>query len=119
MRIVRVILFILSIAAGVAAGLYAGWELRPLPQDNLSSDMLRQDYRTDCVLMIAEAYAVDQDAALAAVRLARLGDTAPARMVQEAILTGRSMGYPMQDLETMAYLSQALLAMPEATEAAP
>jgi hypothetical protein len=120
LRILRVILFLVSILAGVAAGLYAGWALRPLPSDDFSPQALRQDYRTDYVLMTAEAYALDKDAAHAALRLARLGPDAPVRIVQEAILTGRTLGYPMQDLETMAYLSQALLTIAQATpEATP
>jgi len=115
LRILRIILFILSILAGVAAGLYAGWVLRPLPADAISSEALRQDFRTDYVLMIAENFSLDGDAQAAAERLSALGEEAPARLVQEAILTGRSMGYPMKDLETMAYLSQALLALPQVT----
>lgn len=115
MRILRIILFVISILAGVAAGLYVGWELRPLPTDDFSVQILRQDYRTDYVLMTAEAYTLDKNAGNAAARLGRLGSEAPVRIVQEAILTGRSLGYPMQDLETMAYLSQVLLTLTQAT----
>lgn len=109
MRRTRIVLFLIAILAGIVAGLYYGWSLKPArPAEGTLAD-LRQDYRTDYVLMVAESYQSDNDLALAASRLSTLGSETPARLVQLAILTGRELNYSNQDVETLAKLSQALL----------
>jgi len=112
MRTVRTILFVLAILAGIAAGLYFGWVLKPGTPAPVALPDLRSDYRTDYVLMVAESYQSDGNLALATGRLSALGADSPARLVEQAILTGRDLSYSVQDIQTLAKLSQALLAPP-------
>jgi len=110
-RKLRLFFFLLAILAGIAGGLYYGWEINPqgVRQDALTA--LRADYRTDAVLMVAEGFAGDQNAVQAAARLASLGDTPPVRMVQLAIIYGRDLGYSNRDIELLAKLSQGIQAL--------
>jgi hypothetical protein len=114
MRILRVVLFLIAILAGVAAGLYYGWSLNPITPAAGSLSDLRQDYHTDYVLMVAETYQFEQNLPLAASRLSTLGTETPARLVQLAILKATELNYSNQDVETLAKLSQALLTQPTA-----
>lgn len=100
------VLFV-ALLLGLAAGLYAGWVIKPMPRGGAQPSALREDYQTDYVLMVAEAFYAEPDAELAARRLAPLGDT-PVRQVQEAIITAGELNYPRADLERLAALSQAL-----------
>ena len=49
----RWFLFFLSIALGLAAGLYYGWVINPVEYVNTTPDTLRVDYQADYVLMVA------------------------------------------------------------------
>ncbi len=69
---------------------------------------LRQDYQTDYVLMVAETYASEGNAANAVERLHFLGNEQVNVYVRQAILIGGQAGYSQQDIETMNNLSLAL-----------
>ncbi len=71
----RWIRFFLVIAIGAAGGLFYGWVINPVKYVDTTPDTLRIDYKSDYVLMVAESYGADGDLALAARRLALLGDT--------------------------------------------
>src|SRR5512146_226823 len=71
---------------------------------------LRSDYRTDYVLMAAEAFDSDKDLAKASARLGFLDGETPAREAQVAVIRAGELGYDRRDLELLAKLSQALLA---------
>ncbi len=109
MRIFRVVLFFIAILVGAAAGLYFAWNMNPVHPGESSLKALRQDYRTDYVLMVAEVYQSEGDVPKAMGRLAALGTETPARLTQQAILAAREMNYSSADVETLAKLSQALL----------
>ena len=112
MRTVRTILFLLAILVGIAAGLYYAWVINPGTPTAVSLPDLRQDYRTDYVLMVAESYQADNNRALAATRLASLGPDSPARLADQAILSAKDLNYSVQDVQTLAKLAQALLSQP-------
>ena len=126
MRISRFVLFLFVIVIGVALGLVYGWVLNPPPYANLKLNTLRPDYQADYVLMTAEVYRKDNNLAQAVRRLALLSDQTPASVVGQALLTARDLQYARADLETIAYLAQALQVpvdlstiAPTATQAAP
>ena len=50
-----------ALAVGIGMGLAYGWLVDPVDFFDLSPDTLRADYKTDYVLMTAEAYHVEQD----------------------------------------------------------
>mgnify|MGYP001767555737 FL=1 len=104
----RWVAFIASILLGFAISLVIGWMLIPPATDQVNPAALRADYKTDYVLMTAEAYQRDGDIVAAARRLARLGDQAPLYQGQEAILMAGQLGYTRQDLDWLAALAQAL-----------
>ena len=109
MRILRVGLFFVAILVGVAAGLYFAWNMNPVKPGASSLKELRQDFRTDYVLMVAEVFQADGNVPQAMSRLAVLGSETPARLTQQAILAARELNYSNTDVDTLAKLSQALL----------
>lgn len=99
---------IAGLILGIAAGLIYGWTLRPVEYINTSPDTLRADYRTDYVLMVAEAYAGDDDIELAQIRLAALGPQLPLDTVVEAIDYAVNHDFTRDALETLNQLAIAL-----------
>jgi len=97
-----------TILLGLALGLTYGWYINPVQYIDITPDVLRSDYRTDYVLMIAEAYSTEQDTALAAQRLAVLGSQSPVSIAGEAEQFARRSGYPAEDLSLLQELSVAL-----------
>jgi hypothetical protein len=107
---------LIGLIVGLAAGLIYGWMLRPVEYVDTAPDSLRADYRTDYVLMVAEAYAGDNDLNLAQIRLAALGPQPPVATVIEAIDYAVDNEYNRADLETLNRLAvqlRAILLSPE------
>ncbi len=101
--------FLLVIALGVAAGMVYGWFVNPVEYVDIAPESLREDYKTDYVLMTAEAYQVNLDLGSAVRRLALLGDTPPADMVATAITYALEHGYASEDVLLMQMLEEAVL----------
>lgn len=100
--------FLILLGIGIALGLVYGWVINPVQYTDVTPDALRVDYRTDYVLMVAEAYRAEQDPALAARRLAVLGSDSPGFLAEEAEAFARQAGYPGEDLALIQELSVAL-----------
>jgi hypothetical protein len=82
--------------------------INPVQYTDITPDALRIDYRTDYVLMVAEAYHTERDPALAARRLAVLGSEPPAVIVRDAEDFARQAAYPSDDLTLIQDLTVAL-----------
>jgi hypothetical protein len=95
---------------GLALGLVYGWRIDPVQYTDITPEVLRIDYRTDYVLMVAEAYRTEQDPELAAERLAVFGSEPPALIAGEAYDYARQSGYPAEDLTLIQELTVALQA---------
>ena len=93
---------------GIALGLVYGWIIDPVQYTDITSDALRIDYRTDYVLMVAEAYLAKDDPALAARRLAVLGSDPPALIAGEAYNFAQQSAYSADDLALIQELVVAL-----------
>ena len=106
----RWILFIISILVGLGLGLLYGWVINPVDYVDTTPDTLRIDYKTDYVLMVAEAYQGDINPELAARRLALLGDERPSDIVYQAILFAEKAGYTGADMTRLGDLYNALQA---------
>ena len=104
----RQVWFFVVILVGVALGLAYGWIINPVKYVDTSPDTLRADYKTDYVLMVAEAYHKENDVALAVRRLAFLGNISPLESVQQAVVLARQAGYSSQDIGLMVALTQVL-----------
>ena len=104
----RWFLFFLTIAFGILLGLLYGWIVDPVAYVDTTPDTLGRDYKSDYVLMVAEAYKAENDLGTALRRLALLGNRPPEDVVREAILFAESQGYSDQDVNLMRALSAAL-----------
>jgi hypothetical protein len=117
--------FFLALLVGAAIGLAYGWVINPVRFTDTEPQSLRSDYKTDLILMVAEAYQGDKDPALAAHRLTSLGlafpqGVTPLKLVQQTILSAQKDGYPRSDLANLASLANALQsAAPADYEATP
>ena len=76
--------------AGIALGLAYGWILDPLRLSDTTPASLRADYRTDYVLMVAEAYHAQQDSEVARRQLAVFGGQSPAAICGQALQEARA-----------------------------
>src|SRR4030067_3460633 len=85
--------FLIALILGAVAGLFSGWVVNPVEYVDIAPQSLRVDYKTDYVLMIAEAYQVDHDMGIAVRRLARLGSNAPKAIVTNALNYGLQHEY--------------------------
>ncbi len=93
---------------GIALGLLYGWVIDPVRFTDTTPDSLRADYRTDYVLMVAEAYHADHEADLAVRRLAIFGGESPAAIAERALQTGRDRGYAPTDVSLLQQLTRAM-----------
>jgi hypothetical protein len=116
----RWLLFLLSIAAGVAIGLLIGRVLLPVQYENTPLTSLAPEYNTDYVLLVAEAFVLEKDPQAASARLAQLSSQPVLEVVRQAILFAEQVGYTNQDLERLRSLQTSLENAITATqEAAP
>lgn len=73
-RIVPTLLWLgAGLALGAGLGLFLGWVAWPIQFTNADPTVLEESYQRDYTVMIASAYALDGDLALARQRLASLG----------------------------------------------
>ena len=100
--------FLIAILVGLVLGLAYGWIVTPVRYVNTTPDTLRIDYKTDFVLMVAEAYQFEQDPKMGARRLASLGDTPPIIIIDQSIQFAQKAGYTEPDIASMQTLLSAL-----------
>jgi hypothetical protein len=93
----RWILFLITVALGIGAGLYYGWRINPVKSVDATPATLRDDYKTDYVLMVAESYQVEKDLDLAVQRLSYLGSQDPVEITANAIRYGATIEPPYAD----------------------
>ncbi len=112
----RLLRLTLALVVGAAAGLAYGWLVQPVKYVDTAPASLRADYRTDYVLMVAEAFQGDGDLDSARVRLAALGPQSPLDTVAAAIAYTVDHGANRTDLDTLNRLAirlRAALPTPE------
>jgi len=96
----NLIKIIVAAIIGITLGLVYGWVISPVEFTNLTPSLLRQDYRADYVLMVAEAYHGEVNADVAARRLAVLSSEAPADIVTKTLDYAHLNGFT-QDEESL------------------
>jgi hypothetical protein len=99
---------LIAVLLGISLGLVYGWVINPVQYTDITPEALRIDYRTDYVLMVAEAYHIEEDPALAARRLAVLGSDSPALIAGEAYNFAQQSAYNAEDLALIQELAVAL-----------
>ncbi|HSG45819.1 MAG TPA: hypothetical protein VLA72_21980 [Anaerolineales bacterium] len=110
MKPTRWILIFIALIVGIAAGFTYGWYIDPIEFIDLTPDTLRSDYKTDYVLMTAEAYRVEQDPGTAARRLALFGAQTPSAIASEALDYARTNVFPDSDIALIQELVTAMQA---------
>lgn len=100
----RWLIILITILLGIVLGLVYGWAIDPVQYTDITPDALRIDYRTDYVLMVAEAYQAEEDPELASRRLAVLGSEPPALIAGEVYAYAQQSAYPADDLELIQEL---------------
>jgi hypothetical protein len=100
--------FFIALAVGVAIGLVYGWKISPIQYTDAPPGILREDYRTDYVLMTAEAYQSEHNVETAARRLAILGSESPAQIVTSALSYATNNGFAESDVSLLQNLLSAM-----------
>ncbi len=104
----RWIPIIITVILGIVLGIAYGWLLSPVEYTNVTPELLRSDFRTDYVLMIAEAYHVDQNPENASQKLAILGSEEPYMLASQAYEYAHQYAYDADDLALIQELALAL-----------
>ncbi len=92
---------LLGFVLGLTASLAYGWLIQPVEYVETAPASLRIDYRTDYVIMVAEAYAGDGDLQVASVRLAALGSKPLDDIVSEAMTYAMEQNFRPGDVELL------------------
>lgn len=110
MKSTRWIFILIALILGIGAGLAYGWIIDPIEFFDLTPETLRADYKTDYVLMTAEAYRFEQDPGTAARRLAVFGAQSPSAIASDALDYARTNGFPDSDIVLIQELVTAMQA---------
>jgi hypothetical protein len=108
--------FGLALILGASVGLSYGWLIQPVEYVDTAPASLSQDYKTDYVLMVAEAYSHEEDIDLALRRLAALGSRPPLEMVRQALGFAMEHNFRPADIQRLNRLGvdiEAETARPE------
>jgi len=111
-HLLRTFRFWIGVILGLAAALLYGWVLQPVRATDTSLVSLRQDYRADYVLMVAEAYGGEGELSLAVQRLAALGPETPSQYVEAAIAYASDQAFAVEDIERLTRLARDLQSIP-------
>ncbi len=106
----RWLLPLIMVLLGVVLGLLFGWKVDPVKFVDTTPASLRLDYRTDYVLMVAEAYNGDHNSDLVARRLAIFGGEQPSSICSQALVRAQRTGYSANDLSILQDLTRAMQA---------
>jgi hypothetical protein len=101
-KLIFLIIFILSLGAGLAYG----WVIQPAMRTQNPLNSLREDYRADYTLMTAELYSVDGDLDAAFTRMTILDPDSPTQAALLAAAYARQVGYSINDLDLMMTLGR-------------
>jgi hypothetical protein len=93
---------------GIALGLVYGWVIAPIEYIDITPNILREDYRADYVLMVAEAHQNEQDPETAARRLAILGSESPAEITASTLNYATNNGFTQDEILLLQGLLTAM-----------
>lgn len=106
------IIIALALLSGIALGLIYGWVLDPVEYTDVTPNILREDYRVDYVLMVAEAYQHDLNADQANRRLAVLGSETPVSIITSALEYASQNQFSPAEIEALQGLLTAMQTHP-------
>jgi hypothetical protein len=97
-----------ALIAGIVLGLVYGWVIDPVEYTDVPPGILREDYRVDYVLTVAEAYQQDFNPESAARRLAVLGSESPALISANALDYANQNGFTENEARALQNLLTAM-----------
>jgi len=97
-----------GLVIGLVAGLVYAWLINPVDYVNTIPSSLREDYRDQYRLMIALAYATNNDLVRASERLKLLKDDDPVRTLTEQAQRILAEDGSMEDARSLGALATAL-----------
>ena len=98
----------IAAALGIARGLVYGWVIDPIEYTDVPPNNLREDYRADYVLMVAEAYQNEIDSETAARRLAVLVGESPALVTASTLEYARQNAFTENEIQALQNLLTAM-----------
>lgn len=104
----NLIKFGIAVILGIALGLVYGWVIDPIEYTDVPPNILREDYRADYVLMVAEAYQNDSDSETAARRLAVLGSESPTLITTSILEYANNNGFMPNEIQALKSLLTAM-----------
>lgn len=93
--------FGLALILGAAVGLIYGWLIQPVEYVDTAPAALREDYKADYVLMVAEAYTQERDMDLALRRIAALGPQPPLQIVRQVLAFAMEHDFQPADVQRL------------------
>lgn len=93
---------------GIALGLIYGWAIDPIEYTDVPPNILREDYRADYVLMVAEAYQNEIDSETAARRLAVFGGESPALIAASTLEYAKQNAFTEDEIQALQNLLTAM-----------
>lgn len=99
---------IIAASIGIALGVVYGWVIDPIEYVDVTPSILREDYRADYVLMVAEALQNDHNSETAARRLAILGSESPAQIVTVSLDFATKNGFTQSEISELQSLLTAM-----------
>ena len=99
---------IIAAGIGIALGVVYGWVIDPIEYTDVTPNILREDYRADYVLMVAEAYQSERDPETAARRIAILGSESPAQIVTASLDFAAKNGFTQNEMIALQGLLTAM-----------
>jgi len=100
--------FFIALCIGMGVGLYYGWVVNPVRYVNTTPSSLQEDYKTDYVWMVAEAFSVEHNPELAARRLDFLGGNSVWETARDAYLAAIAARFRDVDIERIRNLEEAM-----------
>lgn len=94
----------IALAVGIALGVLYGWVIDPIEYVDVTPDILREDYRADYVLMVAEAHQSERNPESSARRLAILGSEAPDQIVTSTLEYAKNNGFTQDEIALLQNL---------------
>jgi hypothetical protein len=99
---------VIAASIGIALGLIYGWVINPIEYTDITPNILREDYRADYALMVAEAHQNEQNAETAAQRLAIFGSDSPALIVTSALDYAAKNNFTQNEIDLLQNLLTAM-----------
>jgi hypothetical protein len=96
--------FFIALLVGIALGLIYGWKISPIQYTDVPPTILREDYRADYVLMVAEAHQHEGDPETTARRLAIFGSESPAQIVSATLEYAVNNGFTEDEISLLQNL---------------